>query len=89
MSRRAITTRPFPNPSPKIAFVSEGHPRSLEIVSQLPITDVINETPVVDSAFSSTGRVVSIETGKVQQPNSVATSAAEKVREETDDEGWS
>ena len=63
------TTHATPEP---IAFVSEGNPRSLEIVSQLPITYVVNETPVVDRAFSSTGRVVSIEGGKVQQPNSIA-----------------
>ncbi|WP_256301858.1 succinylglutamate desuccinylase/aspartoacylase domain-containing protein [Haloarchaeobius salinus] len=63
------TTHATPEP---VAFVSEGKPRALEIVSQLPIAYVINETPVVDGAFSSTGPVVSIETGKVQQPNSVA-----------------
>ena len=48
------------------------NPRSLEIVSQLPITYVVNATSVVDGSFSSTGRVVSIEAGKVQQPSSVA-----------------
>ncbi|SDG12419.1 Succinylglutamate desuccinylase [Halorubrum xinjiangense] len=55
-----------------VAFVSEGHPRSLELVSQLPIAYVINETPVIDSSFSSTGQIVSIEVGKVEHPNSIA-----------------
>lgn len=55
-----------------VAFVSEGHPRSLEIVSQLPIAYVINETPVIDRPFSSTGQIVSIEAGKVEHPNSTA-----------------
>ena len=63
------TTHATPEP---VAFVSEGHPRALEIVSQLPITAVVNETPVVDTAFSSTGGVVSIEAGKVEQPNAIA-----------------
>lgn len=63
------TTHATPEP---IAFVSEGHPRSLEIVSGLPIAYVVDETPVVDSSFSSTERVISVEVGKVQQPNAVA-----------------
>jgi predicted deacylase len=62
------TTHATPEP---IAFVPEGDPCSLEIVSQLPIKYVVNETPVVDGSFSSTGEVVSIEAGKVQQPNTV------------------
>ncbi|GAB3691977.1 hypothetical protein GCM10028857_30000 [Salinarchaeum chitinilyticum] len=62
------TTHATPEP---IAFVSEGDPRSLEIVSQLPIPYVVNETPVVDGSFSSTDGVVSIEAGKVQQPSAV------------------
>ena len=63
------STHATPEP---VAFVSEGHARSLEIASKLPIASVVNETPVVDTAFSSTGRVVSIEAGKVEQPNAVA-----------------
>ncbi|WP_436911821.1 succinylglutamate desuccinylase [Halosimplex marinum] len=63
------TTHATPEP---IAFVSEGNPRSLEIVSQIPTSYVVNEASVVDGSFSSTGRVVSIEAGKVGQPNSVA-----------------
>lgn len=63
------TTHATPEP---VAFVTAGHPRSLEIVSRLPVTYVVNESSVVDGSFSSTGRVVSIEAGRVQQPNSVA-----------------
>jgi succinylglutamate desuccinylase len=63
------TTHATPEP---VAFVSEGKPRALEIVSKLPITYVVNETPVIDSSFSSTGQIVSIEAGKVQQPSSIA-----------------
>lgn len=63
------TTHATPEP---IAFISEGHPRALEIASQLPVEAVVNETPVIESSFSSTGQVVSIEAGKVEQPNAVA-----------------
>ncbi|PCR90402.1 M14 family metallopeptidase [Natrinema ejinorense] len=69
-----------------VAFVSEGDPRALEIVSQLPITYVVNEASVVDGSFCSTGQVVSIEAGKVQQPN--ATAKAEMlIRAFLDNEG--
>lgn len=57
------TTHATPEP---VAFISEGHPRSLEIVSQLLIAFVVNETPVIDSAFSSTKRVAIVEAGKVE-----------------------
>ena len=63
------TTHATPEP---VAFVSEGDTRALDLVSELPISYVVNESPVVDGAFSSTGEVVSIEAGKVDQPNSVA-----------------
>ncbi|ESP88686.1 succinylglutamate desuccinylase/aspartoacylase domain-containing protein [Candidatus Halobonum tyrrellensis] len=62
------TTHATPEP---IAFISEGHPRSLEVASQLPIASVVNETPVVESSFSSTGPVVSIEAGRVETPNAI------------------
>ncbi|NIC00793.1 succinylglutamate desuccinylase/aspartoacylase family protein [Halobacterium sp. R2-5] len=69
-----------------VAFVSEGNSRSLEIVSQLPITYVVNEASVVDGSFCSTGHVVSIEAGKVQQPNAVAK-AEMLIRAFLDNEG--
>lgn len=55
------TTHATPDP---IAFVTSGHPRSIELASRLPLDYVVNERPVVDSAFSSAGGVVSVEAGK-------------------------
>lgn len=59
-----------------VAFVTSGHPRTLEVVSQLPLDYVVNERPVIDSAFSSTG-VVSVEVGKPEHQN--ATKKAEDI----------
>lgn len=67
------TTRATSDP---VAFVTSGHPRALEVVSQLPIDYVVNERPVIDSAFSSTG-VVSVEVGKPEQHD--ATEKAENI----------
>lgn len=62
--------------SDPVAFVTSGHPRALEVVSQLPLDYVVNERPTVDSAFSSTG-VVSVEVGKPEKHD--ATAKAEEI----------
>ncbi|WP_436929248.1 succinylglutamate desuccinylase [Halosimplex halobium] len=63
------TTHATPEP---VAFVAEGDRRAVEIAAELPVGPVVNETPVTDSAFASTGGVVSVEAGRVEQPNAVA-----------------
>lgn len=55
------TTHATPDP---IAFVTSGHPRSIELASRLPLDYVVNERPVVDSAYTSAAGVVSVEAGK-------------------------
>lgn len=63
--------------SEPVAFVTSGHPRALDVVSRLPIAHVVNEQPTVDSAFSSTDGVVSVEVGKPEHQD--ATERAERI----------
>lgn len=62
-----------------VAFVTSGHPRSLEIAARLPLDYVVNERPIVDSAFSSAEGVVSVEAGKPEKVNATGT-AVEIIR---------
>lgn len=66
------TTHATPEP---IGFVSSGHPRALEIASELPLDYVVNERPVVDSAFSDAERVISVEAGKPGHSDATAKAA--------------
>ena len=65
--------------SDPVAFVTSGHPRSLEVAAQLPLDYVVNERPIVDSAFSSADGVVSVEAGKPEHSDAVGK-AAEIIR---------
>ncbi len=62
------TTRATPEP---VAFVTSGHPRALDVVSRLSIDHVVNERPVVDSAFSSVEGVVSVEVGHPEKQDAI------------------
>lgn len=55
-----------------VAFVTSGHSRALDVVDRLPIERVVNERPVVDSAFSSVDGVVSVEVGKPERQDATA-----------------
>ena len=62
-----------------VAFITSDNPRALEIADELPIRYVVNEQPVVDSAFSSTDGVISVEAGKPEQHS--ATEKAVRIIE--------
>ena len=47
-----------------LAFVSGSHPVAQAIAARLPIEHVVNHDPVVDGAFTSCKRVVSVEAGR-------------------------
>lgn len=77
------TTHATPEP---VAFVTGGNPGALETASRLPIQYVVNEQPVVDTAFSRTEGVVSIEAGKPDR-HDAAAKAEKLVRCFLEDEG--
>lgn len=77
------TTHATPEP---IAFVTGGNPRALETASRLPLQYVVNEEAVIDTAFSSTEGVVSIEAGKPGR-HGAAAKAEKLVRCFLEDEG--
>jgi len=62
------TTHATPEP---VAFVSRDDPRALDLAASLPVSHVVDQSPVVDGAFSSQPATVSVEAGKVEQPNAV------------------
>lgn len=47
-----------------LAFVSGEHPVAQAVASRLPLEYVVNHDPVVDGAFTSCERVVSVEAGR-------------------------
>ena len=47
-----------------LAFVSGSHPVAQAIAARLPLEHVVNHDPVVDGAFTSCERVVSVEAGR-------------------------
>ena len=67
------TTHATPEP---VAFITSGHPRALEVAAQLPIDYVVNERPIVDSAFSSADGVISVEAGKPENADAIENAAA-------------
>ena len=67
------TTHATPDP---VAFITSGNPRALEIADRLPVEYVVNEQPIVDTAFSSADGVVSIEAGKPEQHNATEKAAS-------------
>lgn len=62
-----------------IAFVSGEHPDAQAVASRLPLDHVINHDPVVDGAFTSRERVVSVEAGR-QLTEDATTNATKLVR---------
>ncbi|WP_232686269.1 succinylglutamate desuccinylase/aspartoacylase domain-containing protein [Halobacterium zhouii] len=62
-----------------IAFVSGKHPDAQAVAARLPVEHVVNHDPVVDGAFTSCKRVVSVEVGR-QLTDAATTNATKLVR---------
>lgn len=62
-----------------IAFVSKDHPIAQGVAASLPVEHVVNHNPVVDGAFTSCRRVVSVEAGR-QLTDAATHNAARIVR---------